>query len=78
DTAKNPSRAISKVESFYNQKAWHQISDDTKRNEMRDRIANVLIVSYKKKNNISKADAIANTIAQEKKLFEIKLNNNNQ
>ncbi len=78
DTAKNPSRAISKVEGFYEQKAWHQISDDTKRNELRDRIANVLIVSYKKKNNLSKADAIANAIAQEKKLFGIKLDNNNQ
>jgi len=78
DTAKNPTRAISKVQTFYNQKAWHQISDITQRNEIRDRIANVLITSYKKKNNLNKANEIANSIEQEKKLFEIQSSNHNQ
>lgn len=78
DTAKNPTRAISKVQTFYNQKAWHQISDITHRNEIRDRIANVLITSYKKKNNLNKANEIANSIEQEKKLFEIQSSNHNQ
>ncbi|MEN6510231.1 MAG: LCP family protein [Chloroherpetonaceae bacterium] len=78
DTAKNPTRAISKVETFYNQKAWHQIEDENNRNEIRDRIANILIVSYKKKNNPSKANAISSTIEQEKKLFEMKNISNTQ
>lgn len=73
DTAKNPTRAISKIETFYNQRAWHQISDDYQRNQIRDRIANVLVISYKKKNNINKANDIANTIAKEKELFDVNM-----
>ena len=73
DTAKNPTRAISKVETFYNQRAWHQISDDYQRNQIRDRITNVLVVSYKKKNNINKANEIANTIAKENELFDVNM-----
>ena len=48
DTLDRPQRVIKILNKPYNQKAWLQISDSTKRSEMRERICTLLITSYNK------------------------------
>jgi len=71
DTAKNPTKVIQNLNVIFNQKAWMQVIDSNKRISYRNKIAELLIVSYKKKNSLVEVEKIKNYIE-----LEDKLNNN--
>lgn len=73
DTAKNPAKVIQNLNVIFNQKAWMQIVDSNKRVNYRNKIADLLIVSYKKNNNLIEADKIKKYIELEDKLYNNKI-----
>jgi anionic cell wall polymer biosynthesis LytR-Cps2A-Psr (LCP) family protein len=79
DTAKRPQLVVNKLNIYYIQRAWLQIQDRAKREELRDKIADMLIRSYAKLQDTKRVREIKYTIESEKALFGNKdmLNNNN-
>lgn len=73
DTLKNPTKVINNLSAIFEQKSWLQINDSTKRNDYRNKIAELLIVSYTKKNKLDKVKQIKEYIELEDKLYENKL-----
>lgn len=73
DTLKNPTKVIQNLSVVFEQKAWLQVKDSTKRVNFRDKITELLIVSHTKKNNIDAANKIKNYLEMEKKLYENKV-----
>jgi len=71
DTAKNPTKVIQNLNVIFNQKAWMQVIDSNKRISYRNKIAELLIVSHKKKNSLVEVEKIKKYIE-----LEDKLNNN--
>jgi anionic cell wall polymer biosynthesis LytR-Cps2A-Psr (LCP) family protein len=79
DTAKRPQLVVNKLNIYYIQRAWLQIQNKQKREEMRDKISNMLIRAYTKLSDTKRVREIKYTIESEKALFGNKdmLNNNN-
>lgn len=73
DTAKNPTKVIQNLNVIFNQRAWMQVIDSNKRINFRNKIAELLIVSYQKKNNLSEAEKIKKYIELEDKLNSNKI-----
>ncbi len=72
DTAKRPAEVIRKLNVYYEQRAWLQISDYSKRANVRSKIADMLISANIKRKNTQAAQSIKETIQAEIKLFENK------
>lgn len=69
DTAKNPRGVISKLEIYYNQRAWLQVMDKTDRAKIRDMFGTMLINAYYKRKEPNKALKVKETVEREKELF---------
>lgn len=72
DTLKNPTKVIQNLSVVFEQKAWLQVIDSTKRVDFRNKITELLIVSHTKKKNLEEAQKIKNYLELEKKLYENK------
>jgi hypothetical protein len=73
DSSKYPARVISSLDTYFNQKAWMQITDTSRRNSIRDRIAYLLADAYNKKKQYDKAESVRNRHEAEKLLFSKKI-----
>lgn len=69
DSAKYPSRVISKMKPYFDQRAWMQIKDTNTRIRIRDQFGVLLSNAYRKKKQEADADRVINIIEAEKKLF---------
>ena len=69
DTAKYPTRAISKLSPYFEQRAWCQISDKKEQARIRNEFQIILYNCYMKKQQPNVADSISTIIEYEKKLF---------
>lgn len=69
DSAKYPDRVIRNLKTYFDQKAWLQISNIKKRSQVRDEIANLLFYAYGRKKDFKTAEYIKTTIEEEKRLF---------
>lgn len=74
DTIRAPKRVISKLITYYEQRAWLQISDEVKRGEIRQRFENCLTSAFKKLNYQQKAQEIHNFFQLEHQLFKNRKN----
>jgi len=72
DTLKRPKAVISKLLTYYEQKAWLQIEDENRRELIRRRIENCLVSAYTKLSQPSKASEVKNSMALEREFFKIK------
>ncbi len=72
DTAKFPKRAIAHLDVYFEQRAWLQIPDEHEREEIRSRFENILVSSYNKLKQYSKANNVKETLNQERELFKHK------
>ncbi len=79
DTAKRPQLVVNKLNIYYIQRAWLQVQDRIKREELRDKIADMLIRAYTKLQDAKRVREIKYTIESEKAMFGNKdiLNSNN-
>lgn len=76
DTVKNPRRVISKLETYFKQKAWMQVSDINDRNSIRDNLARVLSTAYYKRSDKANAERVIRAARAEKEMFEkVKIDN---
>lgn len=69
DTAKNPSRAIAKLNKIFKQKVWLQITDTATRSNIRNKIYYIIIDSYNKLKNKQQATIYKNMLNAEMKIF---------
>ncbi len=69
DTSRSPKYVISGLGTLYNQRAWLQVSDKTKRDRIRNEIGYLLSEAYIRKKDTASARLINSVIASEKKLF---------
>lgn len=69
DSAKNPRAVISKLEIYYNQRAWMQVQDKDDRAKIRDMFAVLLSNAYYKRKEAAKAQRVKEVIEREKELF---------
>ncbi len=69
DSAKSPKLVINRLRTYFSQRAWLQISDQKKREEIRGRFERMLSDAYIKRKELEKAVEIHENIAAEKKLF---------
>lgn len=70
DSAKSPSKVISKLKGYFNQRAWHQIEDKNMRFALRDDMATLLINAYTKLGDDKNANKIQYAIEAEKLIFK--------
>ena len=75
DTLKNPARAITTLQTYFDQRAWHQVKNTDERYQIREHFGKILSTAYYKKKNIQKAEQVNYIIEQEKKLFDSKIFN---
>ncbi len=69
DSAKNPTRVISKLRTYFDQRAWFQIRDLSLRIKIRSEISSLLANAYRKKKDFASEENIKRVIEAEKKLF---------
>lgn len=74
DSSKSPSRVIGKLKNYFNQRAWHQVKNDSAKPAIRDQICRLMIDAYTKKEKFEEANKIKVILESEKKLFEIDIN----
>lgn len=75
DTARNPQAAISKLETYFNQRAWYQIDDNDERIKVRNSMAEILITCYNKRKKKDEAKKVLEVIELENKILENKSKN---
>lgn len=66
----SPNKIIYNLKTLFDQKAWLQVEDLNKREQIRDKFYNLIYNAYLKKNQQSQADEIKKQFEAEKKLFE--------
>lgn len=71
---KYPWKVISLLDTYFDQKAWLQISDKQERHEIREELKTLLAGAYRKRNNNDKANEIEEVIDRESKMFIMNLN----
>ena len=69
DSAKRPAAVISKLNPYFQQRAWMQVSNKTERNRIRNEFQILLVNAYRKRNNPAEADKIHAIIEAEKQIF---------
>lgn len=69
DTAKNPTRVIHTLKTYFDQRAWFQVQNQHERNRIRTEICTMLSNAYFKKNDIRMYENVKKVIELEKKLF---------
>jgi len=69
DSAKNPRAVISKLDVYYNQRAWLQVENKEERNQLRDQIEILLYNAYIKRKQPDKANKVRETITNERNIF---------
>ncbi|MBM2813859.1 MAG: hypothetical protein HW421_621 [Ignavibacteria bacterium] len=70
DSAKRPAAVISTLRTYFDQKAWYQVTNLKLREKYRDEIAKMLYDAYMKKKQPTSAYSIASSMENEKKLFD--------
>ncbi len=70
DTVKNPKAAISKLRTYFDQKAWMQVENINDRNNIRDNIARVLSTAYYKRRDKANAEKVIQSANAEREMFE--------
>lgn len=73
DTIRAPKKVISALKTYYEQRAWLQIVDETQRDEIRNRIEACLTSAYLTLNKISKAKEVKEYFEIERKFFRNKI-----
>lgn len=73
DSAKRPAQVISKLKTYFNQRAWLQISDSANRSKVREQFGILLYDAYLKKGKTGDAKNIRDVIEAEKLLFSHKI-----
>jgi anionic cell wall polymer biosynthesis LytR-Cps2A-Psr (LCP) family protein len=68
DSAKKPTRVISKLNPYFEQRAWYQVKDKAARERIRNEFGILLSNAYLKKNNKAEADAVNAVIEADKKI----------
>jgi hypothetical protein len=69
DSAKRPAAVISKLNPYFQQRAWMQISNKNDRIRIRDEFQTLLVNAYRKRNKNEDADKVIAIIEAEKNLF---------
>ncbi|MCX7879973.1 MAG: hypothetical protein N2517_04865 [Ignavibacteria bacterium] len=72
DTSKFPKRAILKLQTYFDQKAWLQIEELDRREEIRTRFEKCLVASFLKINEPSKALKVKETLRLEREFLNLK------
>lgn len=74
DTTRAPKKVISSLKTYYEQRAWLQIEDETQRDEIRNRFESCLTSAYLKLNQINKAKEVKEFFEIEREFFKNKIN----
>ncbi|MGQ9819585.1 MAG: hypothetical protein ACUVQ1_06650 [Candidatus Kapaibacteriales bacterium] len=74
DTSRSPQKVISSLKTFYQQRAWLQIEDQVKRDEIRNRFESCLTTAYLKLNQLNKAKEVKKYFEIEREFFRNKIN----
>lgn len=69
DSADNPTLVINGLRTYFDQRAWLQISNHSTRCRIREDVSNLLAEAYRKKGKPERARAIIGIITAEKRLF---------
>ncbi len=69
DSAKHPALVISRLKTYFDQRAWLQIADKQERSRLREEFATLLSNAYKRKNRNGRAEQILAAMEAEKKLL---------
>ena len=69
DSLKNPGQVISRLRTYFDQRAWLQVSDSSKRANIRERIQNLLCSAYLRKKQNDNAVYVKKVVDAEKLLF---------
>ncbi len=72
DTLKKPRNVISKLKTYYEQRAWLQIENENHREQIRSRFENCLVSAYNKLNQPLKAKEVKEQMNMERELFKLK------
>lgn len=72
DSAKHPEQVISRMQNYFNQRAWYQVKDKGMRTKIRDEFGTLLYNAYMKKNKINEANNVKDVIDSDKALFDSK------
>lgn len=72
DTMTKPKSVISKLKTYYEQKAWLQIENEDQREQIRSRFESCLVSAYRKLNQPLKAKEVKEQINFERELFKLK------
>jgi anionic cell wall polymer biosynthesis LytR-Cps2A-Psr (LCP) family protein len=70
DTAKNPTRVISSLRPYFEQRAWYQVNNKTERNTIRDKFGILLGNAYTKKNKLQDAENVKAVVEADKAMFQ--------
>lgn len=74
DTIRAPKKVISALKTYYEQRAWLQIEDETQRDEIRNRFESCLSSAYLKLNQNNKAKEVKEYFEIEREFFRNKRN----
>lgn len=73
DTSRNSLRVIGNLRTYFDQRAWLQVSDKEDRDKIRDQICILLMAAYTKLKKNVEAEEVRNLIEAEKKVFSVPL-----
>ena len=73
DTARNSLRVIGNLRTYFDQRAWLQVSDKNDREKIREQICILLMSAYTKMKKPTQADEVRALIDAEKKVFSVPL-----
>jgi anionic cell wall polymer biosynthesis LytR-Cps2A-Psr (LCP) family protein len=69
DSSKRPNDVIKNLSVYFDQRAWHQINEESIRNSVRDQMGELLANAYSKKKQFDKATNVRTIVANEKEIF---------
>ena len=69
DTAERPARSITKLKTYFRQRAWFQVRDKAQRDSVRERFRAILTKAYIKRNKPEKAEQVNRIIKNEIEMF---------
>ncbi|TAL69817.1 MAG: LytR family transcriptional regulator [Bacteroidetes bacterium] len=73
DTIKNCPRVVGNLSTYFEQRAWLQVSDKKDREKIREQICTLLMTAYTKMKKFDKAEEVRNVLESEKKIFSVPL-----
>ncbi len=73
DTSRNSIRVIGNLRTYFDQRAWLQVSDKEDREKIREQICILLMTAYTKLKKPAQAEEVRSVIEAEKKVFSVPL-----